>query len=342
MTDEFFLKDAQLVFERTIYNDSQQDIEMLRNNMVLLYEHGLEKVNRKLIENCKNSSRNIWDFLDEHNLAVEVLKTIDKSITIEYEPDYLDGTVDFVLTGDKTEYYLQVKNLSDSERQNRRKKTIETIKKELMKIKVGKFICIQFSENFIEADVQPFIETIKQRNSFQDNTNNYYPNEEMVRALYSFLSPNISVFEHLKIGTTSDLNMVNVSGEDRKQIYNSLLKAAKSFTWMASANKLNFIVMEADNHYDIDISESVFGVERFHYYSNGKRSWSRDETGFFYNSEYRNHVVGVIALRRREKSPVSSYSKTLFINEMFLEQVNQINLIINIDRCFRYNQLPEH
>ncbi|MCU6794074.1 hypothetical protein OB236_18385 [Paenibacillus sp. WQ 127069] len=341
MTDESFLKDAQIVFERTIYNDSQQDIEMLRNNMILLYKHGLEKVNRKLIENCRSSSRNIWDFMVEHNLAIEIIKTIDQMTTIEYEPDYLDGTVDFVLSRGKTEYYLQVKNLSDSERQNRRKKTVETIKKELMEIKVGKFISIQFSEDFNEADVQPFIENIKQRNYFQDKVKNYYSKEKIVKASFSFHSPNISIFEHLKIGTTSDMAMVNVTGEDRKQIYNSLLKAAKSFTWKASAAKLNFIVMEADNHYDIDISESVFGIERFQHYSNGKRSWNRDESGFFYN-EYKNEVIGVIALRRREESPVSSYSKTLFINELFLEQVSQIKSIFNIDRCFRYNQLPEH
>lgn len=135
--------------------------------------------------------------------------------------------------------------------------------------------------------------------------------------------------------------MVNVTGEDSTQIKGSLSKATESFEWDITEKTINLIVMEADNHKNIDISEALFGREVFVHGMNGQRSWHRDEGGFFYNSELSKMVAGVVAIRRKQRNPVGKYTKTLFINDMYMDKVDKIRDLIQFDRMIIFKDLVD-
>lgn len=62
MTVNIHYKNAQRVFERTIFHNSEDEINNLASNMLLLSENNLGKLNDTLISNSQKSTRNIWDF----------------------------------------------------------------------------------------------------------------------------------------------------------------------------------------------------------------------------------------------------------------------------------------
>jgi hypothetical protein len=342
MDIDSFVNQAKLVFDRTIYKNDLVEISKLSTNMMKLEKAGLAKLNRTLVENSKNSVRNIWDFLAEHNLCSQLMDGIGEDIIVEYEPGRYKKPPDFVISNHDSIYFLQMKNLSDSERENRKSKVIEYIKKRCKEIPINRFISFRLDETFIMDEVDNLIEQIKGQADSNDGHKHYYPSKSNSKAVFSFHDPNILKLEHLTVGSVSDLNMVNITGEDREQIRGSLIKASGGFVREVDHLTINLAILEADNQSDIDISECVYGVEEFQHSSNRANTWRRDTTGFFNHPEYSELISGVIILRRFERTPISKYTTTLFMNDRYTHQIAKIREVITINHIINHFELPEH
>lgn len=338
---EKFKNEARLIFGRTKYCQSEREedkeplkdeIEKLANNMMVLQNRGLSNLNKNLIE----SGRKVWDFIAEHNFAIELLKD-NPDVPIEYEPNYLSKPPDFVVKKRGVNFWLQMKKLSKGERENRRDKIFQIIKEKLKDIEIPKVISIMLAEDFKEEDIESLISTIR-RKSIKKNNKYYrfqYSNSKR-KAQFYFTVPRRAKLKNLVLGSNGDIGMVNVTGLDANQYKNSLYKASIAFEWESDSTNINLIIMEADNKEDIDLGEACFGTE-FNFYQNGNVCWRRKNDGFFYEEDCFSKVAGVIAVRRREYNPIpSSYSKTLFINEKYTDKIDIISHLIDLDETVHY------
>jgi hypothetical protein len=341
MDKDVFLNLAKVVFDRTYFNNDLEETSKLSTNMMNLERRGLSKLNQTLVSNSKNSVRNIWDFLAEHNFCSQLIKDIGEEYKVEYEPQRYKRPPDFVISNRDCKYFLQMKNLADSERENRKSKMIEYIKKRCGEIFLNRFISMKLDETFLITEVDLLIEQVKRQLHSDEGHKHYYPSKSHPKAVFSFHDPNVLELEHLTVGAVSDLHMIDVTGEDREQARRSLIKASGAFVHKVDHRTINLAILEADNQSDIDISECVYGAEQFIYTSNGDRNWTRDGTGFFNHPEYSHLISGVIALKRTERTPVSNYSTTLFINDKYKHQIPKIMEVITIDHLLNYFDLPE-
>jgi hypothetical protein len=197
---------------------------------------------------------------------------------------------------------------------------------------------LRLDETFNMTEVDILIEQIKRQSDSIEGIKHYYPSINNSIAIFSFHNPNILKLEHLTVGTVSDMNMVNITGEDREQIRGSLIKATGGFVRKVNPLTINIAILEADNQSDIDIAECVYGVEEFLHSSN--RAWRRDTTGFFNHPEYSELISGVIILRRFEQTPISKYTTTLFMNDSYTHQIAKIREVITINHIINHFELP--
>jgi len=328
---------ATTVFEGTRWLASEEDMERLTRNVLLIEEKGLSKLNQRLIEN----RRGIWDTFAEHNFAIELITYHGLSSLIDYEPEAgLRRPPDFKVQIEDIIFWLQMKKLSKPARENRRDKTIQKMKKKISDIKKGMFCWCNFSSEFCDRDLDSLVDFIKKAaNDVQVNKKYLFPTSLDVKATVEFWYPNKSKFEHLMLSGYGDLEALNLTGEDAGQIQESLKNAAGAFEWESVDKTINIIVMEADNKSDIDIGEAVFGQELFHFYPDGKTTWRRDSNGLFQSDEIASKVAGVMAIRRKERKPCCFYSKYFFLNERFVGLSDIIRKLIPIDRMIRFNEV---
>lgn len=335
---------AIMIFEGIKRVVSDEEINQLSSHILALQSRGLSQLNKRLTE----GGRKIWDTFAEHNLGYELVEYQPYNIPILYEPNEFEGRTlrrppDFVLQKNGITFWIQMKNLSRTERENRQSKAVEQIQRLTKNIKVNKFFWCGLSENFDFSDVQPFVKFISDVAADSTDEKKYlYPSPNQIKAEVTFWKPNKAVFEHLTLGGSGDLNYVNVTGDSRLQIRGSLSNAAGAFDWDIDNKNINFIAMEIGNtsHHTIDdIGEAVFGNEAFTYYTNGRRAWHRDHTGFFDDPNFNSKVAGIIAVQRKDHSPVCRYNKLLFVNEMFRDKLEQIQLVFDFDRIIFFNEL---
>ncbi|WP_024834017.1 hypothetical protein [Ruminiclostridium josui] len=235
-----------------------------------------------------------------------------------------------------------MKNLSETERENRRSKDIMQIKKLAQDIKVNKFFWCSLSEDFNSSDVNPLVDYISTiAVDSIDNEKYWYPSPDHIKAEITFWKPNKTVFEHLTLGGSGDNEFIDVTGESSTQIRNSLNNAAGAFEWDTDNKNINLIAMEMGNasHHNIDIGEAVFGTEEFIYGINREQRWHRANNGFFEDIQFNKKVAGVIVVKRKEHSPICEYTKLLFINDRFKDRAEQIGLIMNFDKVIHFNDL---
>lgn len=344
MIDEINVKKiATMILEGTKWKASDEEIKKLSNNILALEQRGLSQLNKRLID----GGRKIWDTFAEHNFANELIEYHPSDTAILYEPNQFQGRTlrrppDFVIQKDCITFWVQMKKLSSTERENRQSNAIEQIKRLSKKIKVNKFFWCNLSKDFDFSDVKPLVNYISNVATDSIDEKKYiYPAPNHIKAEVTFWKPNKAVFEHLTMGGSGGLEPVNVTGESRTQIRSSLTNAAGAFDWNSDNKNINLIVMEIGNacHGIIDIGEAVFGDEVFTYGTNGRQSWHRDDNGFFNDHNFGFMVAGVIAVKRKEHLPVSRYTKLLFINERFREKLEQIHLILDFDRTVFFNEL---
>ncbi|MBT2764594.1 hypothetical protein J7E85_26015 [Paenibacillus sp. ISL-20] len=308
----------------------------------MLSIHGLDKLNEALYNNTKNNIRNYTDFIAEHNFGAELIRYNNSSASsIAYEPDRFKRPPDFVINKDDVFFYIQMKKLSDSERENKQSKLIDSIKRSFEKITVGKFVSLSLSEDFNAGDANLFLSFLSASiESLPDNTDLQFPPKGSPKIVFALYPPNKIELQHLTIGTSGNLEWIETTGEAEQQVKNSLSKAIGAFLWNNDEKNINIIAMEADRYDDIDISQAVFGTEKFLFYTSGSRAWTRDDDGFFNNPDHSPKICAVLALRRTGHTLISRYKKTLFINERFLKIVDQVKSVIDIDEVLTMKDLP--
>lgn len=92
-----------------------------------------------------------------------------------------------------------------------------------------------------------------------------YPNDISPKATFILFKPR-NKLSHLTLGSSSDMDWRDITGEAEVQIKSSLDKAIGAFAWDNNPLQVNLIVMEADQYDDTDISQAVFGEEIYTIY----------------------------------------------------------------------------
>lgn len=332
---------AEEALHRTMLYNNETEIQNLTEQMELLDQHGMSNLNQTLLQNARGSTRNIPDFIAEHNFGADLIRHDPQGVHL-YEPPGYDRPPDFVLPRGNTTLYLQMKRLNHGEFENRRDHMLRRIQDQLRTITFGKFLSLQFAEDFTEQDVGPLVRLIETAAQADDASEHSFPDEFDPKATFFLFEPRNTTLAHLTLGSSADMDWRDLTGEAEAQIRSSLDKAIGAFTWNNDAQHVNLIVMEADRYDDTDISQAVFG-EEIYTMSPGVAALrtARDTDGYFYQHQNADRLCGVIALRRTQSgSFISGYRKTLFINERFEGYVDQIRQEVGIDEMVRENDRP--
>jgi len=328
---------AVRAFEGTRYRPSEEDIEKLSGNILLLEQAGLGKLNKRLVE----GGRKVWDTLVEHSLAVELI--LHGGIRrIAYEPEELSPPPDFKIEKDELTFWVQVKNLSRLERDNRQIKNFDQIRRYAETVPAGKFFQILLSSDFNENEIQGLQHFIAEKAQEGIDDQDYlYPDATNPKGKITFWSPEKVTLQHLTLGISGDMEMAELTGLAEKQIKGSLLNAASAFNWKSDQTTINLIVLDADKQYDINICEALYGTE-FGIFSRDRHTWSRERNGLFHDQDFSSKVTGIIALRRKETwTPFSEYNRILYINEAFQDRIDKMQGLLSFGKVVRFNMRPE-
>lgn len=337
MTESEATEIAKQVFEGTRYHPSEQDVEKLSNNILLLERHGLGGLNQRLLE----GGRKVWDTFVEHNLAAELVTIHGSAIRISYEPPEENPPPDFKTTKEGITFRIQVKNLARLERENRQIKTFDHVRRFAQTIPVSMFFECALSTDFNEADLEGLQKFIaKTANGCEEGRQYYFPSADTPKARLSFWTPRNARLEHLTLGISADMDMAEITGQAKGQIRKSLEKALIAFKSPTTEAEMNLVVLDADRHHDIDICDALYGTE-FEIFGQGRHGWSRQKDGLFHDPHLSSRVSGVIAVRRRDEwTPVSSYSKAYYVNENFPNHTSFVKGLFVFGMEVHYNMRP--
>ena len=133
--------------------------------------------------------------------------------------------------------------------------------------------------------------------------------------------------------------MIEETGLAKNQIKQSLINAAGAFEWDVDPYTINLVAMDADKHEDIDLCDAVFGTE-YEMFRGDRHAWSRQNDGFFLLPDFSNKVAGLIALKRKEWSPVANYFTTLYVNDVFKDRIRDFKKILGFNNIIHFNMRP--
>ncbi|MGD9851653.1 MAG: hypothetical protein AB7T38_10315 [Nitrospirales bacterium] len=329
---------SRKIFEGTRYKASDEDIRNLARNIFLLEQRGLTKLNQRLMK----SGKKVWDTLVEHNFAVSMISLLDSSVSICYEPtEGLQRPPDFKITNGTRTYWIQIKNLSRLERENRQAKIFEEIERKISAISIGKFLSCELAEDFSRSEIPALIAYIsKVAKTAPEGEVFIFGNEITIKAEFEFWLPNRISLSHLSLGVSGDIDMVNQTGLGKEQIRQSVRNATGAFDWSANDQTINLVAMDSELQTDIDICDAVFGTE-FERFRAGHPSWGRKSDGLFKEYPINKRLVGVIALRRKDKAvPVSKYRMLLFLNESFKDCTDIVSSLFPFEQIVSYDMRP--
>ena len=316
---EDYLNIARKIFAGTRYEASEEDVKKLADNMALLEKRGLDKLNKRLID----SGKGVWAAIAEHNFAVILVSQHCSTIPISYEPDIQSHRPpDFkVEIGDIT-YWIQIKDLSKLERENRQDKIIQQIKRDAKEIKVGKYFSCKLSDDFKECCLPELRNFIKDKAaSVVEGETFLFIGKNKQKAEIEFWSAGKIALSELTLGYAGDLEVVEITGLAKEQIKQSLLNAVGAFNWEVDQRNINLIVTEADKKEDMDICDALFGKE-YELFVGGKHSWCRENDGLFRESNFSKKVAGVISIKRKREQveEISSLSPEEVVNQLSTEE----------------------
>jgi hypothetical protein len=329
---------SRKIFEGTRYTASDEDIRDLSRNIILLEQRGLTKLNQRLVE----SGKKVWDTLVEHNFAVSMVSVLDPSVSICYEPtEGLQRPPDFKITKNAITYWIQIKNLSRLERENRQGKIIEEIGRQIEAIKIGKFLGCDLAEDFSQNNIAGLIAYISQIATRANEGEEFiFGNEASPKAKLEFWLPNRISLSHLSLGVSGDIDMVDQTGFAKEQIKQSVRNASGAFDWSANEKNINLVGMDSESQKDIDVCDALFGTE-FEGCRAGRHVWRRDLDGLFKNHPFNERIVGIIALRKKNKLvPISTYKMSFFLNEAFKNFEDYLMNLFPFEQIIRYNMRP--
>lgn len=310
---------ARKIFAGARYEASKKEIKKLADNIALLERRGLGKLDQRLID----SGRVVWPTMAEHNFAVILLQRHNSAIPISYEPEIgLKRPLDFkVEIGDIT-YWIQVKDLSRLKRWNIQDKIIQQIKRAAKEIKVGKFLSCKLSDGFKESCLPKLIDFLRDKAASANEEEKFiFIGENNQRADIEFWSPGKISLSELTLGYGGDLEIVEITGQTKEQIKQSLRNAAGAFDWKVDQKNINLIVMEADNKEDIDICDALYGTE-CEIIRKDAHSWSREDDGLLSDTDFSTRVAGIIAIKRKRDrdEEISSLSPEEVVSRLSAEE----------------------
>src|SRR3990172_5023019 len=197
--------------------------------MVLLEQRGLCKLNKRLID----SGRGVWATIAEHNFAVILVSYHCPTIPISYEPDIgSPRPPDFKVEIGNVTYWIQMKDLSKLERENRQDKMLQQIKGAAGEVKVGRFFSCMLSDDFKESCLSKLIDFIKDKAAAVAEEESFiFTGENDERAEIKFWSPGKKGLSELTLGYAGDLEIVEMTGLAKGHIKGSLLNAVGAFNW---------------------------------------------------------------------------------------------------------------
>ncbi len=349
---------ATKIFSKTRHKATQGDISRLASNMALLESRGLTKLNKRLIDSQREGV--IWATIAEHNFAVILVSHHPLTTPINYEPDIgLQCPPDFKVDIDGSTYWIQMKDLSLLERENRQNKIIRKIKDAAKAIPLGKCFACTLSDGFKEDRIPELIEFIKSKvSTAAEQGSMIFDADGNQRAEIRFWLAEKSRVSNLTMVYAGDFEAANLTGLDTGQMRQSLRRAAEAFEWKTDQKNINLVVMEADGKDDIDICDAFFGTE-YDELSEGQPRWDRQNDGLFKESELARKVAGIISLKRKPELcelsvqstsgkkaltkkcvPISDYHRILYINDKFTHLVDKIQSLIRIDLVVDHNLRP--
>ena len=295
-----YLSIARKIFEGTKYKASDEDVKRLADNMALLEKRGLNELNKRLIDARKHTK--IFETIAEHNFAVILVSKHSATTPINYEPNIgLQRPPDFKVEIDDIIFWIQMKDLSKLERENRQEKIIQQIKRAAKEIKVGKFFSCTLSDDFKKGCLPELVNFIKDKAaSAVEGVGFLFEGKNNQKAEVKFWPAVKMALSELTLGYAGGLEILKITGLAKDQIKQSLHNAVGAFTWETDKRKINLIVMEADNKEDIDICDALFGTE-YEIFHENSHSWSRKDDGVFGNPDFSKKVAGVIAIKRRRE-----------------------------------------
>lgn len=329
-----YINIANKVFCGTDYKASNADIESLAKNICILEKRGLGKLNRRLID----GGRKIWDTFSEFNFATLLISKHRDETPISYEPDeQLRRPPDFKIEIGNLTYWIQMKRLSNLERENRQNRNFQKIKREAKKINIEFFFGCKLSEQFSENEIPDLINFVaKHAEHYIEGEKYFFPNNVKPKATIDFWPPNKLNISSLTLGVSGDVDIVEETGLDESQIKKSLINAGGAFEWDIGQDTINIVVLDADNQKDINISEAIFGTE-YEMFCGNKHTWSRKNNGFFDSSDYAKKVSAIIAIRRKEWKPISKCFLMLYINDRYKDRLHALNKLLSFDKIISFN-----
>lgn len=331
---------AKEVFEKAGYETTQEEIKKFGDNIAILDGRGLGQLNQRL----QQGGRRVWDTIAEHNFAVDLVSQ-HRSAQVEYEPSELSPPPDFKIQLNDITYWVQMKNSSALERENRQNRIIEQMRRSLEKVPIKKFfgcdLSAQFIDNAEEEDVELLTKFISEAASdgTEDKVHSCLLNNIKV-AEVTFWYPQKIPLLGLSYGASGDLEMENITGFAKEQIKKSLIKATKAFGWEVSRNVINLIALDADRQDDIDLCDAIFGTE-FDWAQGDRSGWSRQDDGFFHDNEVSKKILGVIILKKKERTQISGYEAMLYINDAFKDRLDDIKDFLPFTKIVYRNMRPK-
>jgi hypothetical protein len=328
---------ARKLLEALNYEGSSAEIERLSAKLKILENAGLTALTKRLLE----GGRKIVDTIKELNLAVQIIECARSAVRLEYEPEGPVRPPDFRVSTEGMTFWIQLKNLSSLERENRQGKLVEQIRRAVAQVPVGRYLTISIARDFTEDEGRLLVVHLaRAAKTATDDVDYPFSLGDRQRGSYSFEWPRTKKLEALTLVASADLEFIDLTDLAPNQIRNSVRNAAGAFTWPTTPSVINLIALDCNMYDDIDLCDAVYGTEFSRIGPHGS-SWSREPNGFFAPQAPNTNVAGILSLRSIDRSPVSDYSIRCFVNELYTDRLAEIGRLLPIKPTIHYNMRPE-
>lgn len=334
LSDEYIDK-AKLILSSLAH--SEQSIKQLARNMQVLRENNLDKINQRLQRSKKPMK--ILETLAELNFAISLISN-NADMQILYEPNEFVKPPDFLVKFKNITYYMEVKRPGKLERDNRKENILKKIKKQAKRIKIPKGFSCFLSDDFKEKHIDDLIKYIG-NNVNNKQVQHVFEIDNKELAKIEFFTISNKKFNSLQLYAGGDLSVVNITGQTKRQIKQTMRNAVNKFENNHNEKVINLIILEVKTGGDdIDICEALYGTEVECFERN---AWTRKSDGLFDDDAFSSKISGVIVRTRKDQFEIicKEYLNILCLNKKAHKQLTEkIKKILSIDKVFQYNMRP--
>lgn len=316
----------QELLEKLELQHDQSDIERLKEAIDYLHEKQLSDLCKRLLRSTK--AHKFLETLTELNFTVQLLKSFpsNQALEIFYEPKDTKRPIDLVVKLDRVNYYIQIKSLSNSIRENQQAQVVREIRKLIKLISTKRGLILRVSENFKKENVSEMIEYIKKNLTKVDGEKFIFNGPDNVIAEIEFHTAEKPFRDHLVLYSFGDLEAVEITNITKDQITAALCNAAGAFEKDSTENNINLIVSEIKSvHHSIDFADALYGTT-FSTFQDGSMRNHRDKDGLYLQENFSKKIAGVIVLHKKGATLAGKYEKVICSNPSY----DYIKPIINL------------